>query len=253
MSEPLIRYQKPAPPKRRPTEAQLRQAIVDVGRMLWQRGLVAANDGNVSARLGRERFLCTPSGVSKGLLRPEHLVIVDAEAHPVHPRAGEGLRPSSEMLMHLAAYRLRPDVEAVVHAHPPTTVALSIAGIPVAACLLPEVVLGFGAFPAAPYATPASREGVDAIRDLIGRYDALVLTRHGSLTVGASVLDAYLKLEKLEQAAVITHTLKTVGGGRPLPPEELEKLVAWRKAQGLVRPGELEDLCAPCGLCPVER
>jgi L-fuculose-phosphate aldolase len=155
--------------------------------------------------------------------------------------------------MHLEAYRLRPDVNAVVHAHPPTAVALSIAGISLAQCLLPEVVLGFGLIPTTAYATPASAEGVAVIRDLVTRYDALILQRHGSLTVGSSVLDAYLKLEKLEQVAEITRTLVTVGGGPPLPPEELAKLVAWRERQGLMKPGMADDFCRACGACGAGR
>jgi len=246
---PLIRYQKPAAAAHRPTEAQLRQEIVEVGRYLWQKGLVAALDGNVSARLDRDRVLCSPSGISKGLMTPNDLVVVNAAGEPVGPPARGGRRPSSEVLMHLEAYRLRPDVMAVVHAHPPTAVALSIAGISLAQCLLPEVVLGFGLIPTTAYATPASAEGAAVIRDLVTRYDALILQRHGSLTVGATVLEAYLKLEKLEQVAQITRTLVTVGGGLPLPPEELTKLLAWRESQGLMKPGMADDFCRACGAC----
>jgi len=218
---------------------------------MWQKGYVAATDGNVSARLGKDRFLCTPSGFSKGLLRPEQLVVVDWEANPVGPAYGaaQELLPSSEMLTHLEAYRLRPDVQAVVHAHPPTAVALSIAGISLARCLLPEVVLAFCMIPTAEYATPSSADGAAVIRELIRRYDALVLRRHGTLTVGRSAVDAYLKLEKLEATAIITKTLVQLGKDHELPPEEVKKLVAWREAQGLMKPGQAEDLCTQCGVC----
>jgi L-fuculose-phosphate aldolase len=249
MSEPLIRYQKTAPAARRPSEPELRQSLVEVGRHLWQKGLVAGLDGNVSARLDRDRFLCTPSGLSKGMMTPGDLVVVDGQGRSVGPPARGGRPPSVEILMHLEAYRLRPDVEAVVHAHPPTAIALSIAGISLAQCLLPDVVLAFGLIPTTAYATPGSAEGAAVIRDLVPRYDALILQRHGSLTVGESVLSAYLKVEKLEQVAVITRTLVTVGGGPLLPPEEIARLVAWREAQGLVRPGQAEDLCRACGVC----
>lgn len=251
MAETGIRYQKSKGVRRPRTEPQLRQEIVQVCHLLWQRGLVSATDGNVSVRLDRERFLCTPSGFSKGLVTAEELVVVDWEARPVGPRYGPRaeLVPSSEMLTHLEAYRLRPDVHAVVHAHPPITVALSIAGISLARCLLPEVVLAFGLIPTTEYATPSSARGAEVIRQYVDRYDALVLQRHGTLTIGESALDAYLKVEKVEATAEITRTLLTLGKIPPLPPEEVARLVAWRVAQGLVKPGQAEDLCQACGLC----
>jgi L-fuculose-phosphate aldolase len=246
-----IRYQQAKAVARTLTEPQLREAVTQVCHLMWQKGYVAATDGNVSARLGRDRFLCTPSGFSKGLIRAEELVVVDWEACPVGPAYGAArdLLPSSEMLTHLEAYRQRPDVQAVVHAHPPTAVALSIAGISLARCLLPEVVLALCLIPTTDYATPSSAEGAAVIRDLIARYDAVVLRRHGSLTVGTSPVDAYLKLEKLEATAVITKTLVELGQDHPLPPEEVDKLVAWRQAQGLMKPGQTEDLCRECGVC----
>lgn len=251
MGETGIRYQKIHRQARPKSEPQLRQEVIQICRLMWQRGYVAATDGNVSVRLDRDRFLCTASGFSKGLITAEELVVVDWEARPVGPRYGAaaGLLPSSEMLTHLEAYRQRPEVNAVVHAHPPVTVALSIAGISLAQCLLPEVVLAFGLIPTAEYATPSSARGAEAIRSLVARYDAIVLARHGTLTVGESALDAYLRLEKVEATAEITRTLRTLGAERPLPPEEVARLVAWREAQGLVKPGQAEDLCAACGLC----
>lgn len=251
MTETGIRYQKVTSDERPRTEPQLREELIEVCHLMWHKGYVASTDGNVSARLGKDRFLCTPSGFSKGLLRAEQLVVVDWEANPVGPAYGatRDLLPSSEMLTHLEAYRRRSDVQAVVHAHPPTAVALSIAGIGLARCLLPEVVLALCMIPTTEYATPSSSDGAAVIRELITRYDALVLQRHGSLTVGRSAVDAYLKLEKLEATAVITKTLVQLGKDHPLPPEEVKKLVAWREAQGLMKPGQAEDLCTECGVC----
>ncbi len=255
MSDSPIRYRRSRPDPGHRTEPQLRQEVVQVCHLMWQRGYVAATDGNVSVRMDRDRFLCTPSGFSKGLLQESQLLVVDWEARPLGPTWGESreLLPSSEMLTHLEVYRRRPHVRAVVHAHPPTAVALSIAGIGLARCLLPEVVLAFGTIPTAEYATPSSLEGAAVIRDLISRYDALVLRRHGSLTVGPTAMDAYLKLEKLEATAVITKTLTELGAASPLPPEEVQKLLHWREEQGLARPGQAEDLCAECGLCAQPR
>ena len=251
MGDPLIRYQKSGGAPQVVSEPQLRQEMVRIGQCMWQQGLVAGTDGNMSARLGRGLFLCTPSGFSKGRLRPEVLLVVDSDGKPID-RANtrsRGLRPSSEVLMHLEAYRQRPDIGAVVHAHPPTVVALSIAGISLAQCLLPEVILGFFLIPTTGYATPASAEGVEQIREWIGRYDALALRRHGSLTVGSGLEDAYLKLEKMEHVARITQTLVQLGVNSPLPPQEIDKLVRWRREQGIMQPGHEEDLCRACGVC----
>lgn len=239
MSDSLIRYQvdkTPAPPR---TEAELRAEMAQVCHMMWQRGYVAANDGNVTARLDGDRFLCTPSGLSKGLVQPEQIVIVDWEGNLVgqHP---QGKRPTSEILLHLEAYRQRPDVKSVVHAHPPMAIALSTAGVNLAHTLIPDVVLGLGLIPTVAYATPASVEGARSIREAVRSADALVLPRHGSVTVGASPLEAYYRLEKLEQTALITGQIRILGGATPLGDEEIDKLVGWRNAQGIMHPGQEE-------------
>lgn len=248
----LIRYEARKAPVRRPTEQQLRQEIIQICRLLHQGGYCLGYDGNVSARLEGERFLVTPSGVGKAFVRADQLVIVDGEGNPAGAgRYGpqRGLRPSSEILLHLEAYRQRPDAQAVIHAHPPIAIALSIAGVSLARCLLPDIVLYFGLIPTTDYATPASAEGVRVISDLIQRYDALILQRHGSVTLGPTVADAYLKLEKLEHTALITKTVVELGRERPFPQEEIAKLVQWRSEAGLMRPGQADDLCAACGVC----
>ncbi|MBX7233343.1 MAG: class II aldolase/adducin family protein [Caldilineales bacterium] len=240
-------------PEHRRTEQEWRQEISQVCKLMWQKDLVAATDGNVSARLGPDRFLVTPSGFSKAFIEPEHLLMIGWDAEPVGPRFGVGrsLRVSSEILLHLEAYRRRPDIAAVVHAHPPTAVALSIAGVSLARCVLPEVVMGLGLIPTTAYATPASIEGAQVIAGLIESYDALILQRHGSVTVGKTALDAYFKLEKLEHAAIITRTILQLGGETPLPPAETAKLVEWRAASGLLRGSQADDLCDVCGVCHV--
>lgn len=246
MSNAPIRYkvEKRTTPVK--SEDELRREIIQVCHMLWQKGLVGSADGNVSARLGEDRFLCTPSGFSKGLLEADQLLVVDWDVEPIDPRteANQNLRPSSEMLVHLEAYRQRPEIRAVVHAHPPTAVALSILGIEIAPCFLPDVVLGLGLIPTTEYATPSSAEGAQVITELIKRCDALVLRRHGSVTVGSSPLEAYLRLEKLEQVAEITKTVYQLGGAPKLPPAEMEKLIAWRVQQGIMHAGQEEDIRA---------
>lgn len=237
--------------KDRRTEQAWREEIVRVCRLLHEKGYVAATDGNVSVRLSKSRILSTPSGLSKGFLTPEQLVVTDLEGRKVPSRepARRDLKPTSELLMHLEAYRQRPDIVSVVHAHPPICVALSIAGISLAKCLLPEVVVTLGLIPTAEYATPSSAEGPGAIKDLIANHDALIIQRHGTLTVGKDPFDAYLKLEKVEHLAHVTLILRQLGREAPLPPAEVAKLLQMRREKGLVREGEEEDFCASCGVC----
>ena len=235
------------------TEQAWRKEIVRVCRLLHEKGYVAATDGNVSVRLSKGYVLSTPSGFSKGFLAPEQLVITDLEGKkvPSHEPASRDLKPTSELPMHLEAYRQRPDIVSVIHAHPPICVALSIAGISLARCLLPEVVVTLGLIPTAEYATPSSAEGPGAIRPLIANHDALVIQRHGTLTVGQDPFDAYLKLEKVEHLAHVTLILRQLGRETPLPPAEVAKLLQMRREKGLAREGEEEDFCASCGVCDV--
>jgi len=237
------------------TEHEWRQEIIQVCRLMWEKNYIAAGDGNVSVRLAEDRFLVTPSGFSKGFLQPDQLLIIDWDTEVVGPLYGPNrhLRPSSEILLHLEAYRRRPDIASVVHAHPPMAVALSIAGISLARCILPEVVANLGLIPTTRYATPASSEGAEVIAGIIDHYDALILQRHGSVTVGDSAWDAYLKLEKLEHTAIITETLVELGRVNPMPEEEVAKLVARRQASGNLPPSQAEDLCDACNVCAFPR
>jgi L-fuculose-phosphate aldolase len=164
-------------------------------------------------------------------------------------KAGPGLRPTSELLMHLEAYRRRPDVHGVVHAHPITAVALSIADISLAECVVPEAVVVLGLVPTTPYANPSSEENQRAIADVIVSHDAVVLRYHGTLTVGADVNEAYLRLETLEHTAKIIALTKLLGGGPALPPEQVVKLLDARQALGFARPDDAQEFCVACGVC----
>ena len=238
------------------TEQHLRREIVRIGKLLYDKGLIVATDGNVSARLDANRIVTTPSGLCKGFMEPEQLIVVDLDGNRVGSSnpANRHLKPTSEMRMHLEAYRRRPDIGAVVHAHPPTTVALSIAGVDLAQCLIPEVIVTLGIVPTTQYATPSSEENARAIRDLIAGHDAIVLQRHGTLAVGRDPLDAFLKTESIEQMSRIAFMARLLGAspvGAPaeMPPEEVVKLIAQREALGLSRPADAEDFCAHCGVC----
>jgi len=235
-------------------EQALREEIVRVGRLMYERGLVVGVDGNISARLDEAHVLCSPSGLCKGMMTPEQLIVIDTDGHKVGPgtTANRDLRPTSEVPMHLEAYRQRPDIGGVVHAHPPITVALSIAGVSLADCMLPEVIVNLGLVPTTEYATPASEENVRAIRDLISTHDGMILQRHGTLTVGRSPWEAYLRLESLEQVARITLILQQLGRGEPLPPDFVEKLLEQRQKMGLAHPGEEEEFCELCGVCHLD-
>ena len=222
---------------------QLRREMCEVGRRVHARGLVGGTDGNLSVRVGGDRVLISPSGSCLGLLEPGDFVLIDLAG-----RALNGTRrPSSERWMHLSAYAQRPDIQAALHAHPPITVAFTVAGVSVPQCALPEVILSFGQVPVTAYATPATPEGAVIIRELIKTYDVLVLDRHGSLTVGDSPMDALLKLEKLEHGMQVLLAAHQLGGVRDLPPAEIAKLAALRESMGIGRAEDVSGTCLPGG------
>lgn len=221
------------------SEWNLRRELCDIARLVYDKGLVAGTDGNISARVMGDRLLISPSGSCLGMLEPGDFVLID---HSGRVLTGRG-KPSSERWMHIAAYAERPDVMAAIHAHPPATVAFTVAGIEMDPCALPEVILAFGRVPVTAYATPATTEGAGVVRDLIKRHDALVLDRHGSITVGKTLRDAFFKLEKLEHGAHTMLMSHQLGQTRRLPPEEIAKLGALREAMGI---GPAEDVASAC-------
>jgi L-fuculose-phosphate aldolase len=225
------------------SEFEARRQIVEVGRRLWQRGYVAANDGNLSVRLPDGRIVITPTGVSKGFLTAEMLVLVSDRG----VRLGGRLEPTSEIRMHLFAYARRPDVRAVVHAHPPKATGFSAAGVPLAQCVLPEVVLSLGDVPTAPYATPSTEEVASSIERFIDGYNAMLLRRHGVLTLGADIFEAYWRMETVEHVADIALVAKLLGGASPLSSEEVRKLLKVREKLGI----RATASCVACGNCPV--
>lgn len=225
------------------TEQELRALICRVGQLMHQKGFIDGTAGNISARLENDRILTTPSGLAKGFMEPEQMIIVnlDGDRVDVPTASNEHLRPTSESLMHLECYRQRPDVNAVVHAHPPIAVALTLVGYDFQQCIIPEMIVILGLIPTAPYSTPASPENRDAIKELIQQHDAIMLAHHGSLTVADTLWNAYLKLESLEHGANILHLAEQVGGVRAaIPAHQVEKLLAQREKLGLMRPGDRE-------------
>ncbi|HET6371880.1 MAG TPA: class II aldolase/adducin family protein [Candidatus Polarisedimenticolia bacterium] len=208
---------------RRPThkkrEFEHRNDIVEIGRRLYQKGFIAAADGNISVRMERDRILTTPSGRNKGRLTPEDLVVTDLQGRKLYGR----LEPSSELEMHLVMYLERPEIGAVVHAHPPCASGFAVAGIPMDQPLLSEVVLTLGTVPLAQYGTPTTPELAEAVRPYAA-HDGILLANHGALTVGAELFQAYDRMETLEHSAHIYVVARTLGSERPLSQEHVAKL-----------------------------
>jgi L-fuculose-phosphate aldolase len=207
-----------------PTERKHREEIVRYGRMLHERGFVAAMDGNLSVRLTGGRILVTPTCLSKGAMRPADLVIVDLDGNRV---AGHR-NVTSEIGMHLSIYRMRPDVEAIVHAHPPTATGFAAAGIALTEPLVCEVVMGLGCIPLARYGTPGTSELSQTLEPYVPNYDAILMSNHGVVTYGDTLEHAHMKMETVEhfaQIALVTHLL---GRQQPLKQVEIEKLMTAR-------------------------
>lgn len=206
------------------TEQEHRRDLLRVCRLIYEKGWVAMNDGNVSIRLEDNRILCTPTAVSKGFVEPADLILCDLKGKKV-----EGLREgTSEIAMHLTVYELRPDVRSVVHAHPPTATGFAAAGKALDKAMLPEVVIQLGAVPLAAYGLPGTPALSEGMLPYIPHYDAMLLENHGCTTYGKDVWEAFFRMEMVEHFARITLVAEMLGGARALPREEVEKLFAAR-------------------------
>jgi L-fuculose-phosphate aldolase len=221
------------------SESELRAGIVEVGRRLWARGFVASNDGNISVRIGPDRLLMTPASVSKGFMTADMMVVTDLEGRLV--AGAPGRKPSSEILMHLVAYRHRPDVGAVVHAHPPLATGFAVAGIPLDRAVLAEVVTTLGSIPIAEYGTPSTKELAAAVAPYVKSHDGLLLANHGALALGADLFGAYYKMETIEHFAKISLVARQLGREHVLSREEVNRLQALRGTYGIA---------APAPICP---
>jgi L-fuculose-phosphate aldolase len=213
----------------------LRADIVEVGRRMYARGYTASNDGNISVRVGEDRLLMTPKSVCKGFMTPDMMCVTDLAGRKI-----QGDRdPSSEMLMHLEVYRQRPDVKAVVHAHPPTATGFAVAGIPLDRAVLAEVLTTLGSIPLAEYATPSTAELPEAVRKYIKAHDAMLLANHGALTVGGDLFAAYYKMETIEHFAKISLVARMLGGENLISREEVMRLQALRGTYGIKAPAPI--------------
>ena len=232
------------------TESQLRADIVEVGRRMYARAYTASNDGNISVRLGPDRLLMTPKSVCKGFMTPDMMCITDLEGRKI-----QGDRdPSSEILMHLEVYRQRPDVQAVVHAHPPIATGFAVAGIALDRAVLAEVLTTLGSIPIAEYATPSTRELPEAVRKYIKAHDGMLLANHGALTVGTDVYSAYYKMETIEHFAKISLVARLLGRENLISREEVMRLQGLRDTYGIKAPAPIcadEDLPQDQAACQV--
>ncbi len=217
-------------------EKLLKKEICEIGKRIYLNGFVAANDGNISVKISDNAFLTTPTGISKGYMRPEMIVKVNSKGEVLEGR----YRPSSEVKVHLKVYKERPDVGAVIHAHPPIATAYAVAGVPLDRRILPETIYALGYVPVIDYAIPGSRELADGLAEYLQRFDALLMANHGSVTVGADLTGAYYKLETLEFYAKITLLTKLIGQQRELPQTEVEKLIDSRKRSDI--PGKHPEI-----------
>jgi len=238
-------------------EWELRKQIVEVGRRIWLRGYVAANDGNITVLLNDNEVLTTPTGVSKGFMTTDMIIKCDRQGNVINKNTK--YRPSSELKMHLEVYKERPDVRSVVHAHPTYATSFAVAGIPLDKCVLPEAIIVIGAVPIAPYGLPSTSEIPDRIRPYIKNSDAILLENHGALTLGSDLFNAYYKMETLEHTASIVWKAIQLGNLNILSPEERDRLLQLREKFNLsgrvtacstenynilesnIKPGEIDD------------
>jgi len=223
-------------------EKEIREQICEVGRRIWLKNWVAANDGNISMRLGDEFVITTPTGVSKGFMSPDMLIKIDMNGNV---RSGY-LKPSSEIKVHIEAYRRRDDIRAVVHAHPPTCTGYAVANIPLDFSTLPEIIISMGRIPLAKYGTPSTTELSDSISELILCHNAILLANHGAMTVGKDAMDAYYNMERVEHFANISLVAYQLGEMKPISEPDVKKLEDIREQFGISIGG---SACINCGTC----
>jgi L-fuculose-phosphate aldolase len=235
------------------TEREYREDIIKIGSLVFQKGWIASNDGNISIRLDAERILCTPTGVCKGMMHVDDLIIVDYKGNKIFGRRER----TSEIAMHLTVYEMRPEIKAVVHAHPPVATGFATAGRPLNLALLPEVIIGLGCVPLADYGLPGTPALTEPMLPLIPKYDALLMANHGAVCYGEDVFQAYFRMETMEHFARINLVAELLGGAKVLPRPEVDKLLDSRtrygvKAKSSGEPGcpvSAEDVAAGATSC----
>ena len=231
-------------------EKDARKLIVEIGKLMYDKGYVTSSDGNISYRLGENLILATPTQVSKGRMSEEIMALTDLDGNPLNDR-----RVSSEIQMHLLIYRMRPDVNAVCHAHVPYGTAFAAAGLAIDAPILSEVILTLGCVPLTAYGTPSTPELTDALKPYVEHHNALLMENHGVVAYGKDLWQAFDRLETLEHTAKIAILAKSLGGANDLPKDAIEKLINIREKAGYLTEdarcqscGYLEDADIKCSL-----
>ena len=216
------------------SEKEAKKAIIDIGQRMYVRGFVAANDGNISVRTGRNEVWATPTGVSKGFMKKKMLVKVDLDGNVL-----EGTyKPSSELKMHLRAYRENEALRSVCHAHPPICTSFAVAGIPLDSPILAEAVITLGDVPIAPYAELGTEAVPEAIAPYCHTHNGVLLANHGAVTWAEEPYAAYYRLESMEYyAKILLITDKLIGRQNQLSDEQIERLIAMREKFGVRQGG----------------
>jgi L-fuculose-phosphate aldolase len=220
-------------------ESAARKLICEIGELLYARSYVVSSDGNVSIRLGENTVLATPTMTCKGRMAEEDLALTDMEGKPLTDK-----RASSELAMHLLIYKMRPDIKAVCHAHPPHGTAFAVAGLAIDKPILSEVILTLGCVPLTDYGTPSTNELTEAMKPYVPHHNALLMANHGAVAYGKDLWQAFDRLETLEHTAKIAILAKALGGANDLPADAIEKLINIREKAGYLTDSAR---CQACG------
>lgn len=226
------------------SEWKLREEMCEIGRRVYNKGFAAANDGNISYRLGEDRVLCTPTRVSKGFMKPDDLCIVDMDGKQV---SGKRKR-SSEILLHLAVMKTRPDVKSCVHCHPPHATAFAVAHEPIPKCTMPEFEIFLGEVAITPYETPGGQAFADTVVPYVKDTDVIILANHGTITAGVDLMDAYFKTEIIDAYCRILILTKQLGRVNYYSDDKAAELLKLKPRLG-IRDVRLERGLENCDLC----
>ncbi len=198
----------------------IREEICETGKMLWQLGYTASNDGNISVKVDNDRILITPTGISKGRMKPDMLVVVNGKGEVI--LSYDDYAPTTEIQMHLRIYKDRPDVKAVVHAHPPTATGFAVAHVPLDKYTMPEAIVSVGTVPLAEFGAPFTDQTQESISKLLPAHDAVLIANHGVVTMAEKLSVAYYRMETIEQYAKVTLIARLLGGEVELTDSQLE-------------------------------
>jgi L-fuculose-phosphate aldolase len=220
-------------------ESEAKKLIIEVGKLLYERSYVVSSDGNVSIRLDENRVLATPTMTCKGRMTEDGLAITDLEGNALNDQ-----RASSELAMHLLIYKMRPDIKAVCHAHPPNGTAFAVAGLAIEQPILSEVILTLGCVPLTDYGTPSTDELTESMKPFVEHHNALLMANHGAVAYGEDLWQAFDRLETLEHTARIAILAKALGGANDLPANAIEKLINIREKAGYLKENAR---CQSCG------